>query len=69
MIIYGEASPENSAVPVRKKWVDLDKESPGSAQVLLELGLRVPAHGAFSRLGTRNDQGCSSTFSYRFASG
>jgi hypothetical protein len=36
MIIYGEALPQNSAVPVREKGLDLDKESPDSAQVLLE---------------------------------
>ncbi len=36
MIIYGEALPENSAVPVREKGLDLDKEAPESAQVLLE---------------------------------
>jgi hypothetical protein len=36
MIIYGEALPQDSAVPVRKEGVDLDTESPGSAQLLLE---------------------------------
>jgi hypothetical protein len=36
MIIYGEALPQNSAVPVRKEGIDLDTESPDSAQVLLE---------------------------------
>ncbi len=36
MIIYGEALPQNSAVPVREKGLDLDTESPASAQVLLE---------------------------------
>jgi hypothetical protein len=36
MIIYGEALPPNSAIPVRQKGLDLDKESPDSAQVLLE---------------------------------
>jgi hypothetical protein len=36
MIIYGEALPQNSTIPVRKEGVDLDKESPDSAQVLLE---------------------------------
>jgi hypothetical protein len=36
MIIYGEALPQNSAIPVREKGLDLDKESPASAQVLLE---------------------------------
>ncbi len=36
MIIYGEALPQNTAVPVRKGGVDLDKESPGSAQMFLE---------------------------------
>jgi hypothetical protein len=36
MIIYGEALPQNSAIPVRKEGVDLDTESPDSAQVLLE---------------------------------
>jgi hypothetical protein len=36
MIIYGEALPQTSAIPVRKKGVDLDTESPHSAQVLLE---------------------------------
>jgi hypothetical protein len=36
MIIYGEALPQDSAVPVRREGVDLDTESPGSAQLLLE---------------------------------
>ena len=36
MIIYGEALPQNSAVPVRKEGVNLDTESPDQAQVLLE---------------------------------
>jgi hypothetical protein len=36
MIIYGEALPQGTAVPVRKGGVPLDKESPDSAQVFLE---------------------------------
>ena len=36
MIVYGEALPPNTAVPVRKGGVSLDKESPGSAQIFLE---------------------------------
>ena len=36
MIIYGEAVPQNSAIPVRKGGVDLSTESPDSARVLLE---------------------------------
>jgi hypothetical protein len=36
MIIYGEALPQNSAVPVREKGLVLDTESPDSAQMLLE---------------------------------
>jgi hypothetical protein len=36
MIIYGEALPLDTAVPVRKGGVLLDKESPGSAQIFLE---------------------------------
>jgi len=36
MIIYGEALPQDTAVPVRKGGVLLDKESPGSAQMFLE---------------------------------
>lgn len=36
MIIYGEALPPNSTVPVREKGLVLDTESPGSAQMLLE---------------------------------
>jgi hypothetical protein len=36
MIIYGEVLPQNSAIPVLKKGLDLDAESPDSAQVLLE---------------------------------
>jgi hypothetical protein len=36
MIIYGEALPQNSPIPVVKKGLDLDTESPASAQVLLE---------------------------------
>ena len=36
MIIYGEALPPDTAVPVRKGGVPLDKESPGSAQIFLE---------------------------------
>ena len=40
MIIYGEALPQNSAIPVREKGVNLDTESPDSAQVLLERARR-----------------------------
>jgi hypothetical protein len=36
MIIYVEALPQNSAIPVREKGLDLGAESPGSAQVLLD---------------------------------
>ena len=36
MIIYGEALPQDTAVPVRKGGVQLDMESPGSAQIFLE---------------------------------
>jgi hypothetical protein len=36
MIIYGEALPEGSTVPVRKGGVELDKESPDSARMFLE---------------------------------
>jgi hypothetical protein len=36
MIIYGEALPQNSAIPVRTKGLVLDTESPDSAQLLLE---------------------------------
>lgn len=36
MIIYGEALPQNTAVPVREGGVQLDTESPGSAQTFLE---------------------------------
>lgn len=36
MIIYGEALPRDTAVPVRKDWIQLDTESPGSAQMFLE---------------------------------
>ena len=36
MIIYGEALPQNTAVPVRKGGVQLDTESPSSAQMFLE---------------------------------
>jgi len=36
MIIYGEVLPQDSAVPVRKDGLDLDTESPDSAQLLLE---------------------------------
>jgi hypothetical protein len=36
MIIYGEALPQNSAIPVSKNGLNLDTESPHSAQVLLE---------------------------------
>ena len=35
MIIYGEALPQNTAVPVRNGGVQLDTESPGSAQMFL----------------------------------
>jgi hypothetical protein len=35
MIIYGEALPKDSALPVRKQGVSLDKESPDSAQMFL----------------------------------
>jgi hypothetical protein len=36
MIIYGEALPQNSAIPVRQKGLDLGTESPASAHLLLE---------------------------------
>lgn len=36
MIVYGEALPQDTAVPVRKGGVQLDTESPGSAQVFFE---------------------------------
>jgi hypothetical protein len=36
MIIYGEALPEGSPIPVRKEGVPLDKESPEAARALLE---------------------------------
>jgi len=36
MIIYGEALPEGSAVPVRREGVLLDKEAPAAAQALLQ---------------------------------
>jgi hypothetical protein len=36
MIIYGEALPEGSTVPVRKDGVELDKESPSSAHAFVE---------------------------------
>jgi len=36
MIIYGEALPEHSEIPVRKGGVELDKESRESAQMFLE---------------------------------
>ncbi len=36
MIIYGEALPQDSAIPVREKGLNLDTESPGSAQLLFE---------------------------------
>ncbi len=36
MIIYGEALPQNTAVPVRKGGVQLDTESPDLAQMFLE---------------------------------
>jgi hypothetical protein len=36
MIIYGEALPQDTAVPVRQGVVTLDTESPGSAQMFLE---------------------------------
>ena len=45
MIIYGEALPLDTAVPIRKGVVPLNKESPGSAQIFLEharQGLVVP---------------------------
>ena len=40
MIIYGEALPQNTAVPVRKGGVQLDSESPDSAQMFLERARR-----------------------------
>ena len=40
MIIYGEALPEGSTVPVRKDGVELDQESPSSAQAFLEKARR-----------------------------
>jgi hypothetical protein len=41
MIIYGEALPEESKVPVRKDGVELDKESPALAQRFLENARRT----------------------------
>ena len=49
MIIYGEALPQDSAVPVREKGLNLDTESPDSAQLLFEharQGLIVQTLGA-----------------------
>lgn len=40
MIIYGEALPENSTVPVRNGGVELDSEAPATAQALLESAKR-----------------------------
>jgi hypothetical protein len=47
MIIYGEALPEDTPIPVRKGGVQLDMESPDSAQMFLEhacqgLAVRMP---------------------------
>jgi hypothetical protein len=47
MIIYGEALPDNSEIPVRPAGVDLDKESPAAAQTIVEnarrdLAIRKP---------------------------
>lgn len=36
LILYGEALPVDSAVPIGKDGVDLDTESPGTAQMFLE---------------------------------
>lgn len=36
MIVYGEALPQNTAVPIRNGGVPLDTESPSSAQMFLE---------------------------------
>jgi len=36
MIVYGEALPQNTDVPLRDGGVPLDTESPGSAQKFLE---------------------------------
>ena len=36
MILYGEALPQNTAVPLREGGVPLDTESPSSAQIFLE---------------------------------
>jgi hypothetical protein len=36
MIVYGEALPQNTAVPIREGGVPLDTESPSSAQIYLE---------------------------------
>jgi hypothetical protein len=36
MVIYGEALPQNTAVPVREGGVPLDNESPASAQIFLQ---------------------------------
>jgi hypothetical protein len=49
MIIYGEALPQDSAIPVREKGLNLDTESPDSAQLLFEharQGLIVQTLGA-----------------------
>ena len=47
MIIYGEALPEGSKIPVRKDGVELDAESPDAARMILEdarrdLNIRTP---------------------------
>lgn len=36
MIIYGEALPQDTAIPVREGGVELDTESPASAKIFLE---------------------------------
>jgi hypothetical protein len=45
MIIYGEALPQEAAVPVRQGGVELDTESPDSAKTFLEHAL----HGLMVR--------------------
>jgi hypothetical protein len=40
MIIYGEALPDNSDIPVRPGGVVLDKEAPAAAQAILQDALR-----------------------------
>ena len=58
MIIYGEALPEDSTVPLRKEGSDVTQESPALAQKLLEdLKSQLAIHPKWSSARARRREG------------